>query len=150
MRIFENHVIYVCPKCVHTLACKKNEEVFCGYCHTQMIETTVGFYDGDELEKKSPDEYNRMLFENYVKDNPLYDPDEETRTFLKVQEKKRTAQMNKYIREQQDNTPKCPNCKSTNIERISSLKKGVSIGVFGLMSSDLGKTMVCKDCKYKW
>lgn len=150
MRLFENHMIFVCPKCMNTESRETGAVISCEFCHTQMMETTIGFYDGDKLEKESPDEYNRMIFESYVKDNPLYDSDEETRTFLKVQEMKRTAQMNKYIREQQDNTPKCPNCKSTNIERISSLKKGVSIGVFGLMSSDLGKTMVCKDCKYKW
>ena len=46
--------------------------------------------------------------------------------------------------------PKCPTCGSTNIQKISVTKRLVSAGLFGLASSDIGKTMVCKNCGYKW
>lgn len=46
--------------------------------------------------------------------------------------------------------PKCPTCGSTNIKDISTLNRAVSVGMFGLASSKIGKTKECKDCGYKW
>lgn len=46
--------------------------------------------------------------------------------------------------------PKCPTCGSPDIKKINGLKKWVGIGAFGLASSDLGKTMQCNNCGYKW
>lgn len=48
------------------------------------------------------------------------------------------------------NKPKCPTCGSTNVQKISTTKRWVSTGLFGLASSDIGKTMCCKNCGYKW
>lgn len=50
----------------------------------------------------------------------------------------------------EENIPRCPTCHSTNIKRISSTKRWLTIGLFGLASSDIGKTMVCKNCGYKF
>lgn len=46
--------------------------------------------------------------------------------------------------------PKCPTCNSTNIKKISTGSRLMSVGVFGLASSKIGKTMECKNCGYKW
>lgn len=46
--------------------------------------------------------------------------------------------------------PKCPTCGSTNIQKISGTKRWLSTGLFGLASSDIGKSMVCKSCGCKW
>ncbi len=46
--------------------------------------------------------------------------------------------------------PTCPTCGSTNIQKISGTKRWLSTGLFGLASSDVGKTMKCKNCGYKW
>ena len=51
---------------------------------------------------------------------------------------------------QQANTPKCPTCGSTNVKYISTLNRAVSIGVFGLFSSKIGKNYECLNCKAKW
>ena len=48
------------------------------------------------------------------------------------------------------NIPKCPTCGSTNIKKISGAKRWVGTGLFGLASSDLGKTMQCNNCGAKW
>lgn len=50
----------------------------------------------------------------------------------------------------QSNTPKCPTCGSTNVRHISTLNRAVSIGVFGLFSSKIGKNYECLNCKTKW
>ena len=52
--------------------------------------------------------------------------------------------------ENQSNIPKCPTCGSTNVKHISTLNRAVSIGVFGLFSSKIGKNYECLDCKMKW
>ena len=52
--------------------------------------------------------------------------------------------------ENQSNIPKCPTCGSTNVKHISTLNRAVSIGVFGLFSSKIGKNYECLHCKAKW
>ena len=51
---------------------------------------------------------------------------------------------------EKNSLPKCPTCGSTSIEKISSLNRAVSVGLFGLVSSKIGKTMECNSCGYKW
>ena len=60
--------------------------------------------------------------------------------------------LNKKSQEQKTNhnIPKCPTCGSTNIEKISGMKRFVTTGLFGLASSNIGKTMHCKNCGCKW
>lgn len=53
-------------------------------------------------------------------------------------------------KEQHSNIPKCPTCNSTNIQKISGTKRFVTTGLFGLASSNVGKTMECKNCGAKW
>lgn len=52
--------------------------------------------------------------------------------------------------EREQAKPKCPTCGSTNIKKISGTKKAASIIGFGILSSNLGKTYECLNCKYKW
>lgn len=51
---------------------------------------------------------------------------------------------------EQANTPKCPTCGSTNVEKISLTKKAFGGAMFGLFSSDIRNTMHCKHCGCKW
>lgn len=60
------------------------------------------------------------------------------------------AEEGRSIPSQQPNTPHCPTCGSTNVQKISGMKRWLSVGLFGLASSDVGKTMVCKKCGYKF
>lgn len=50
----------------------------------------------------------------------------------------------------QSTKPHCPTCNSTNIQKISGTERFVTTGLFGLASSNVGKTMHCKNCGYKW
>lgn len=45
---------------------------------------------------------------------------------------------------------KCPICNSGNVVKIGNVSRAVSVGVFGLASSSIGKTMECKSCGYKF
>ena len=46
--------------------------------------------------------------------------------------------------------PKCPTCGSPNVKKIDGAKRWFGTGLFGLASSNIGKTMVCGNCGYKW
>lgn len=56
----------------------------------------------------------------------------------------------KSERIRQMNAPKCPYCKSTNIERITTIDRGVSVAAFGLASGKIGKQYKCRNCKHMW
>ena len=50
----------------------------------------------------------------------------------------------------QANVPRCPTCGSNNVEKISTVKKTFGFAMVGLFSSNLGKTMHCRNCGFKW
>ena len=125
----------------------------CPDCGGDIIETP---YEGcacimgtDDLE---PEEVMEDIIENYAKPNPQYDPE----LWAKRRRGERIAKsepvtFSKSKQEQQNtNVPRCPTCGSTNIARIGTAERGVSVGLFGLFSSKIGKTMKCKNCGYKW
>jgi transposase-like protein len=46
---------------------------------------------------------------------------------------------------------KCPTCKSTNVQKISTGSKLGSALMWGVLAANkLKSTYQCKDCKYKW
>lgn len=51
---------------------------------------------------------------------------------------------------QEQYKPHCPTCGSPDIQKISGTKRWVTTGLFGVASGDLGKTMFCRNCGYKW
>lgn len=60
------------------------------------------------------------------------------------------SQFKSTLNESTANIPKCPTCGSTDIKKISGTKRWVGTGLFGLASSDVGKTMKCNNCGYKF
>ncbi len=56
----------------------------------------------------------------------------------------------KATQQEQSYIPKCPTCGSPNIEKISLTSKAIGGALFGLFSSNVRKTMHCKNCGYKW
>lgn len=56
----------------------------------------------------------------------------------------------RHVRSNSLYVPKCPTCGSPNIEKISLTSKVVGGALFGLFSSNVRKTMHCKNCGYKW
>ena len=50
----------------------------------------------------------------------------------------------------EENIPRCPTCNSTNIRKLDVIDRGLSFAVWGIFSSKIGKSMMCKDCGYKW
>lgn len=82
-----------------------------------------------ELKKKDPIEYQLKM--SQFKAN------------LKQQESSKKVE--------EDNKPKCPTCGSTDLSKISGMKKAAKVGFFGIFGAgDLGKTWKCNNCGSKW
>lgn len=69
---------------------------------------------------------------------------------VKLSQFKTQLQQQESIKAQNDTTPKCPHCKSTNIRPISGLNRGVSIAVWGIFSKKINKSFECLNCSYTW
>ncbi len=102
----------------------------------------------EECVKSSP-EFDEQLFnsrdEILAKENAKYDQAMKIGNAIRQGTDPKTA-----FQTGGQNLPKCPTCGSTNIEKISGMKRFVTIGLFGLASSNIGKTMHCKNCGCKW
>lgn len=59
------------------------------------------------------------------------------------------AHSNAVAREWQ-NKPKCPTCSSTNVQKIGTGERAVSVAVLGIFSKKINKSFKCKNCGYTW
>lgn len=69
---------------------------------------------------------------------------------LKLSQFKTQLQQQKSSEIQNDTTPRCPHCHSTNIQKISSLERVGSIAMMGVFSKKINKSFKCKSCGYTW
>ena len=120
----------------------------CHFCNEPYVITDYKWSldDGDRNMYK-------IILEEYAKPNPLFDEElYNKRIALEKSQQQATLDM-MYMEKQQAqraNVPKCPTCGSTNVEKISTAQKAFGFALVGLFSSNLGKTMHCKNCGYKW
>ena len=69
---------------------------------------------------------------------------------LKLSQFKTQLQQQESSKIQNDTTPRCPHCHSTNIKSISGVNRGTSIAMWGIFSKKINKSFECLDCKYTW
>lgn len=48
------------------------------------------------------------------------------------------------------NKPKCPTCQSTNIQKIGTSERVVSVVMLGIFSKKINKSFKCKNCGCTW
>lgn len=48
------------------------------------------------------------------------------------------------------NKPKCPTCSSTNVQKIGTGERAVSVAMLGIFSKKINKSFKCKNCGYTW
>lgn len=150
-----------CPECGKEISDKSDKCIHCGFPLTETKNTVCNIngkeYDLSfilEFYKEHPDGKVKLI-SNFMKitncglkdAKDIIDKILETNEIPKVLILKQHESSKKM---EEDNTPKCPTCGSTNIQKISGTKRWLSAGLFGLASSDIGKSMVCKSCGFKW
>lgn len=133
---------FYCPVCGYV-------DVFgdgdCSYCGTTLLETNI---ESDMLEYfAEPEKFNRLVTEKYkITENPLYDPE---KAKLREEEQERDSHNVTSLDPTlpRNNRVSCPYCKSTNVSRISTAGRLISVGLFGLGSRKIGKQWHCNGCK---
>ena len=110
----------------------------CDKCDEELID--------NEVYKKWNDNQRNKYMKKY---KSKYNSNSSSVTISKASMPVQSA-LKTSLTNQQANTPKCPTCGSTNVKHISTLNRAVSIGVFGLFSSKIGKNYECLNCKSKW
>lgn len=138
-------LISFCPKCgnIETLGISDT----CDYCGTQLKETEYIFEDVVERGDVKP-EIRKAIFEKYIKNNPLYS--EEAVKDREEKESRERLNLPSSYKPKEGNIPKCPICGSTNIKRITTANRAVSVLTLGILSGKIGKNYECLDCKAKW
>ena len=145
----KNDYIYVCPKCAMIYSDNElNDDKRCRFCDVKTIIT----------EKTMDDFINNMdiILSNKYGSNQFSEEAYQHRldVIKKENAESRRAESSATQQHQsaspQPNTPHCPVCNSTNIEKISLGKKAKGSFLFGIFSSDVRKQMYCKDCGYKF
>ena len=135
--------IKCCPKCGDIEMLGLEED--CSYCGYQLQDTEYYFTESVDHGNLKP-EIRKAIFEKYIKNSPLYSEE----TVKDREEKESWERINLPSSYKPKNTPKCPTCGSTNVEKIPIDKKAIGFIAVGVFSSNFGKTMYCKNCGYKW
>lgn len=134
-----------CPKCGYIVHFQGE----CPHCNVDLIETDE-LYDFDRDIGEAKKQIIERIYEEYkVKENPQFS---QKRYELRLQEEEelRKKAYEPSTHQFSFNKIKCPNCSSTNVQRLSTATKVVSTGLFGLGSKTVGKTYKCNGCGYYW
>lgn len=120
------------------------EEQTCQYCGCNLLPMNIDVFEFGTIVDISGD----PSFIEAMDDLKQKDPIEFQ---LKMSQFKTQLQQQESSKQTEEaNQPHCPTCGSTDIQKISGTKRWLSTGLFGLASSDIGKSMCCKKCGYKW
>lgn len=148
------YLVKVCPYChknnkktwIYTsgfdIDASKINRTKCVTCGRELVDTVL-----------TVEEYS--ILENITCEVSLFDSMIKLKQDDPIEFQLKMAQFKNQVKQQKSDTsssnkPKCPTCGSTNIKKISGTKRWLSTGLFGLASSDIGKSMCCQNCGYKW
>lgn len=157
-----------CPECGKTVSNSANSCPNCGFGIKKHIEE-IARQRAERKEKEEQEKIDRELMKNislppkpkkpllfadsdrkYINALKMYelsqkDPDAYRKRILEAQRVVANAEAQKWL-----NRPKCPQCGSDNIEKISTTSRAISVATVGLASNKIGKQYKCKKCKHMW
>ena len=144
-----------CPKCgyiTYKPKIKPQTAEQCPYCHTVVINA---LHNREYYERQAEEQYSdwvmyeKILFDEEIKKHPLFDYEAYRQ---KEDEIDRRLENIVYSNRQSDNAhqPKCPMCGSTNIHKISGVKRATHGLAFGLFSKTARSQWECGNCHNKW
>lgn len=149
-------MLYYCKKCGRIIFKMDFDDKTCDCCKSTVFPIP-NEYKGDYIT------FQNDLREKYVKTAPefdqyLFDHREEILAKQNVEFNHKMAigsAIGNGVKPEEAfkgnfNVAKCPSCGSTNISKIGFVNRTVSVGVFGLASSKIGKTHKCNSCGTTW
>lgn len=131
-----------CPKCAAIkIGLGIESDKICGYCKTPVVFTDMDWDTFLAMNKEESNTWEQKIFDEFIKDNPLYDPQAHAKT---------VAEDDAFRNNMGKSKAKCPTCGSTNIQKIGGLERAVSVGVLGVFSKKINKSFKCGHCGYTW
>lgn len=118
-------IYFVCPKCGRFEQSVHNAKEKCAHCGTIMLETKYEFPYGVSREEHG--KLEQQILDEYVRNDPLFDEHEHK---IAAEEQRKQNEANRHFvpkSQPQKNIPKCPTCGSTNVEKIGTLERGISV-----------------------
>ena len=123
--------------------------------YAEVIEEYKKAHNGDYPSLKTTDEMLRKKYFYGKLDGSSNSAAVGKREYSESPEgiEEQNQQTRKWMRSQQNGNagvPKCPTCGSTNIRKISTGERMVSVGMLGLFSKKINKSFKCNSCGYTW
>ena len=145
----------ICPKC-RGLYFDQDEQ--CANCKIELIDkdvfnTALGEYYKMNHSQRVANRFDsryEIVCKYQFPEIYEFNQQESDRYYAELQRNARQRQLEQQRIEKQQNIPKCPTCGSTNIEKISDVKKVAGFLTVGVFSKNFGKTYHCKNCDYRW
>ena len=132
---------------------------YCGICKNYITPATSkeeGIYYLKKSEKIYGDPKHSwdILFDEEIQHNPQFSKAIYNEIIAREKERKQKESLQNSIKQMQarqnPNQPKCPICNSTNVQRISTLKRASHAYLFGLFSNTAKSQFECLNFKYKF
>lgn len=139
------NIVKKCNKCGRFCVCSDEDYLIDGYkgCDGLMVDTGIKFEDYLVISKISDDnDFLQAMIDLKEKDIIEYN--------LKMSQFKSQLEQQKSSKIQNDTTPRCPNCHSSNIQKIGGLERAGSVAMLGVFSKKINKSSKCKSCGYTW
>ena len=122
----------------------------CDCCQCIIHPVPSEFLDNDLDCFFKDDKTEQQFIDEYIKTSPEFDQYLFDHRDEVIEEKSRPIKAALEKGKGTSNTPKCPICGSTNISKIGTINRAVSVGLLGLASSKIGKTHKCNKCGSTW
>lgn len=150
-------MLHYCKKCGRIIEIDiydKRKNLNCDCCNSIVTPIPNVFLDEDLDCCFKDKNIEKQFIEEYIKTSPefdqyLFDHRDE---ILARQSIEFNAKMEhgKAILEEKSRVPKCPTCSSTNVQKIGSGERAVSVAMLGIFSKKINKSFKCKNCGYTW
>ena len=143
----------ICKSCG---AISFNKEDICPVCNIPLI--TVPFFTGRKIDNLGGEDRDKYIEEiTGQKLNPIMV--QKRKDYLKKIYKEQKEILQKRIRKSEESRINeyqqkylaehnihCPYCNSTNVTKIGTVNRAVSVGMLGLASKKIGKQWHCNNC----
>ena len=143
----------ICKSCG---AISFNKEDICPVCNIPLI--TVPFFTGRKIDNLGGEDRDKYIEEiTGQKLNPIMV--QKRKDYLKKIYKEQKEILQKRIRKSEESRINeyqqkylaehnihCPYCNSTNVTKIGTVNRAVSVGMFGLASKKIGRQWHCNSC----
>lgn len=143
-----------CKKCGRIVSrLSKHIEKPCDYCQNSLNVVPIE-YTLSQRGTVIDDDLKEQFFNDYIKSSPEFDQylfdhrDEDLHN--RRMENKVKLEHGKAVLEEKNRVRRCPSCGSSNVSKIGVMNRAVSIQLWGLASSKIGKTHKCNHCGTTW